>query len=257
MAEFSGWRNFWWLNVGLIGATFILCLFGFPETKYHRMHPDEIQNMGSESAADVQEKETETTTMEGSHFEKEKSPQLDGISHVATAQQDPWLRKGRPSRRQFMLFQPNAHPFRSILLDLWIPWKLFAFPIVEFASFVVSWSASSFLTLNLTQSQAFAAPPYNYKPLTIGFFNFAILVGGILGLVTAGPMSDWISMKLTKRNNGIREPEMRLPTMIPYIAIMIIGNFVVAFGWQQKWDWKVSILIISSFQEKQNNAPMS
>ena len=28
--------------------------------------------------------------------------------------------------------------------------------------------------------------------------------------------------------------------MIPYVAIMIIGNFVVAFGWQQGWDWKVS-----------------
>ena len=178
--------------------------------------------------------------MEGSDIEKVNSPELTDLSHAATAQRDPWLRKGRPSKQQFKLFQLNAHPFKSILLDIWIPWKLFAFPIVEFASFVVSWSASSVLTLNLTQSQAFAAPPYNFKPLTIGFFNFAILVGCIIGLVTAGPLSDWISMKLTKRNNGIREPEMRLLTMIPYVAIMLIGNFVVAFGWQQGWDWKVS-----------------
>ena len=53
-------------------------------------------------------------------------------------------------------------------------------------------------------------------------------------------------MKLTKRNNGIREPEMRLPTMIPYVAIMIIGNFIVAFGWQQAWDWKVSSQCLTS-----------
>ena len=241
MAEYSGWRNFWWLNVGLIAATFLLCLFGFPETKYHRMHPDEIQNMASEKTIGSPGEKTTTRMMEGSDIEKVTSPELTDLSHAATAQRDPWLGKGRPSKQQFKLFQPNAHPLKSILLDLWIPWKLFAFPIVEFASFVVSWSASSFLTLNLTQSQAFAAPPYNFKPLSIGFFNFAILVGAILGLVTAGPLSDWISMKLTKRNNGIREPEMRLPTMIPYVAIMIIGNFVVAFGWQQGWDWKVSI----------------
>lgn len=241
MAEYSGWRNFWWLNVGLIGATSIMCLFGFPETKYHRTHPEEIRNVASERTTGVPGEKTTIATTEGSDVEKVVSPELADLSHAATAQRDPWLRKGRPSKQQFRLFQPNAHPFKSILLDLWIPWKLFAFPIVEFASFVVSWSASSFLTLNLTQSQAFAAPPYNFKPLTIGFFNFAILVGGILGLVTAGPLSDWISMKLTKRNNGIREPEMRLPTMIPYVAIMIIGNFVVAFGWQQGWDWKVSI----------------
>ena len=240
MAEYSGWRNFWWLNVGLIGATFILCLFGFPETKYHRLHPDEIHNMASEKTTESPGDKTKTTMIEGD-TENVTSPELTHLSHAATAQRDPWLGKGRPSKQQFKLFQPNAHPFKSILLDLWIPWKLFAFPIVEFASFVVSWSASSFLTLNLAQSQAFAAPPYNFTPLTIGFFNFAILVGVILGLVTAGPLSDWISMKSTKINNGIREPEMRLPTMIPYVAIMMIGNFVVAFGWQQGWDWKVGL----------------
>lgn len=33
------------LNVGLIGTTFLMCLFGFPETKWHRMHPDEIPSI--------------------------------------------------------------------------------------------------------------------------------------------------------------------------------------------------------------------
>lgn len=240
MAEYSGWRNFWWLNVGLIGATFVLCLVGLPETKYHRMHPNEFRNMASETKIASPGEKTTATTMEGSDIEKATSLRLADLSHEATGQRDPWLRKGRPSKQQFRLFQPNPHPLQSILLDLWIPWKLFAFPIVEFASFVVSWSASSFLTVNLAQSQAFAAPPYSFRPLIIGLLNFAVLIGGILGLVTAGPLSDWISMKLTKRNNGIREPEMRLLTMIPYVAIMIIGNFVVAFGWQQGWDWKVS-----------------
>ena len=102
------------------------------------------------------------------------------------------------------------------------------------------------LTLNLTQSQNFAAPPYEFSPTTIGFFNFAILVGGLIGLVTAGPLSDWISMKLTKKNRGIREPEMRLLTMIPYVIIMIIGNFVVAYGYEKKFDWKVIITLFEA-----------
>lgn len=95
------------------------------------------------------------------------------------------------------------------------------------------------VTRDLTQTQAFAALPYNFTPLTIGFFNFAILVGAIIGLVTAGPLSDWISMKLTRRNNGIREPEMRLPAMIPYFIFMLIGSFVTAFGWRDGLSWKV------------------
>jgi hypothetical protein len=161
------------------------------------------------------------------------------MSHATTAQRDSYLGKGRPSKQQFKLFQSNPHPFKSIALDLWIPWKLFAFPIVEFASFIVSWSASCLLAINLTQTQAFAAPPYSFTPLTIGFFNFALLIGAIIGLVTAGPLSDWISMKLTTRNHGIREPEMRLPTMIPYFVLMLIGNFVTAFGWRDGISWKV------------------
>ena len=107
-------------------------------------------------------------------------------------------------------------------------------------------SKDSVLTLNLTQSQNFAAPPYEFSPTIIGFFNFAILVGGLIGLVTAGPLSDWISMKLTKKNRGIREPEMRLLTMIPYVIIMIIGNFVVAYGYEKKYDWKVRIRLLET-----------
>ena len=75
--------------------------------------------------------------------------------------------------------------------------------------------------------------------MAIGFFNFAVLAGALIGLLTNGPLSDWISMKLTRKNKGIREPEMRLPTMIPYVLIMMLGNFIVAFGWKNGWSWKV------------------
>jgi hypothetical protein len=94
---------------------------------------------------------------------------MPDLTQQATAERDPFLGKGSPSKQQWKLFQPNPHPFRAIFLDLWIPWKLFAFPIVELAAFIVSWSCSSFLTINLTQSQNFAAPPYNFNSQSIGF----------------------------------------------------------------------------------------
>lgn len=151
--------------------------------------------------------------------------------------QNPWLGRGRPSKAQWKLAQPYEG---NIFLEFILPWKLCLFPIVEFSAFVVSWSASSFLTINLTQSQAFAGPPYNFSSTKIGFFNFAMLVGGLIGLLTAGPLSDMVAARLTKRNQGIREPEMRLLTMIPFVIIMIIGNVVVAIGYERTWDWKVS-----------------
>lgn len=159
------------------------------------------------------------------------------LTHVHT-HEDPFLGRGKPSKAQWRLAQPYEGNF---LMELWLPWKLFLFPIVEFSSFVVSWTASSFLTLNLTQSQAFAAPPYNFTSTKIGFFNFAILIGALIGLFTAGPLSDAIAARLTKRNRGIREPEMRLVAMIPYVILMVIGNVVVAVGYQKTWDWKVCL----------------
>lgn len=148
-------------------------VFLFPETKWHRLHPDELAKQHFEGA-----KTSQASSEKADITQTEKVNRADAaIAHVQTdeevrngspnpltasetAQRDPYLGKGRPAKWQFKLYQPNAHPFKSILLDLWVPWKLFAFPIVEFASFVTSWSCSSFLTLNLTQSQVFAGKFY-------------------------------------------------------------------------------------------------
>lgn len=167
----------------------------------------------------------------------------DKLATVETAEKDPWLGRGYPGKAQWGLYTPNPTPFKSVLLDFWIPWKLHAFPIVEFAAFVVSWSCSCFLTLNLTQTQNFAAPPYNWSSQSIGFTNFAVLVGAMIGLATAGPLSDWVSAYATKRNRGIREPEMRLIAMIPYVIIMYFGNIIVSVGYERQWPWQAIVII--------------
>ncbi|KAF9741348.1 hypothetical protein PMIN02_004374 [Paraphaeosphaeria minitans] len=253
MVETVGWRSFWWFNTGLLGLSILMVIFMFPETRYPREYvpaaapaPSGPEALSAEKNHTTHNDELDVEQEKIQHVPKANSvlPSTEeGLSREETAMRDPYLGKGKPSKGQWGLFQKNAHPLKSILLDLWIPWKLFGFPIVEFASFVVSWSCSSFLTLNLTQSQVFAAPPYNFKPLSIGFMNFAVLVGAFIGLFTAGPLSDWVSARSTKRNNGIREPEMRLPAMIPYIIIMYIGNIIVSVGYDNHWPWEVIVII--------------
>ncbi|KAF1831749.1 MFS transporter-like protein [Decorospora gaudefroyi] len=257
MTESVGWRSFWWLNTALIGLSFLMVAFMFPETRFKRSLPESAL-VGKEKAASMEEKPGAATREDinsSSDAEKDANkiqqvntatsnpPNTADLDLTDTAARDPYLGRGKPGKWQWALFQPNAHPFGTIILSLWIPWKLFAFPIVEFAAFVVSWSCSSFLTLNLTQSQVLAAPPYNMAPMTVGFTNFAVMVGAFIGLFTAGPLSDWISARSTKRNGGIREPEMRLPAMIPYVIIMFVGNIVVSVGYEKKWAWEVIVII--------------
>ncbi|QSS48666.1 hypothetical protein I7I53_08729 [Histoplasma capsulatum var. duboisii H88] len=232
MAYNLHWRDFWWLNVGLLGFVLVLLIFFFPETRWPRTHPRDLaagNGVTDKDAANVEAGSAEPSTESEIESEHKNS--------------DPYLSKGKPSLRQFRPFLMVEHPAKSLLLDFWIPWKLHLFPIVHLAAFIVSWSASVFLVVNVTQSQLFAAPPYNFNSQTVGFFNFAVIVGIGIGLATNGYLSDWISMRATKKNRGIREPEMRLPAMIPYVIIMIIGNFVVAFGYEHKWDWKIIVII--------------
>ncbi|KAJ5884696.1 Major facilitator superfamily domain general substrate transporter [Penicillium taxi] len=240
MAEHTGWRSFFWLNVGILGVTLLLQIFFFPETKWHRAHPDEIDAQ----EIDVQEYQNSMANP----LEKEKAGKISQDESVVKSVVDEELVQsitghGTPSKQQFKLWQQSDNNLKTIAIAFITPWKLLTFPIVEFSAFVVSWSASCFLTLNLTQSQAFTAPPYNFDSQTIGFFNFAIFIGSLIGLATNGPLSDWISMRATRRNGGVREPEMRLSAMAIYVVIMIIGNMVVAFGYKYKWDWKIIVII--------------
>jgi hypothetical protein len=174
MAEKVGWRSFWWLNVGLFSLTLLTTVFLFPETKWHRIHPDEVsQTSGSQSAFETatqsatSKSEEVTTEFKISEADNTSQNRFPDLAASETAQKDPFLGRGSPSKKDFNLFQA-ADPHSNLWDELFTPWRLLALPIVEFASFVVSWSASCFLTINLTQSQNFGAPPYNYSSLTIG-----------------------------------------------------------------------------------------
>jgi hypothetical protein len=137
----------------------------FPETKWHRLHPSEVAETKSRqlSVATVPEDK-------GENNEKFAAPNGDGmndLAHIETEALDPSLGTGKPSKKQFLLILPMDH-HTSIFNEILTPWKLLTYPIVELASFIVSWSASCLLTVNLTQSQNFAAPPYLFSSQTIG-----------------------------------------------------------------------------------------
>ena len=231
MSQYAGWRNYWWLNVAMHAATILACLVLFPETKWEgraRGRESTVKDAQSleaqfEQKAVLSNEEKPSTKEAGTTSEQSPVSSTNDVD-------DPYLRKGKPSKASFGFYQLSENPWMSILLDLWVPWKLFAFPIVQFASFVVSWSLSNFLIVNLTQSQFLEPPPYNFSPLAVGLSNFALLVGAVIGLLTAGPLSDWLSMALTKRNQGIREPEMRLPTNKTYLLKMILIYLKQTFG---------------------------
>ena len=235
MSDHLNWQSFWWLSTAFLGVVLLVILVGFPETKFVDRHK---YNVGLEVA-----------TISEQHQAKDGS-QIEGLS-TAVAISDQWLYRGYPGKRQYPTFWypwlTKGHRVASLVRDFWIPLKLVSFPIVLFASLSMAWTGSNFLVLNITQLQVFTAPPYNFSTQSASFTNFAIYVGAVIGLLTAGPFSDWISMRLTIRNNGIREPEMRLIALIPYTILLFVGALIVAIGYQHQWPWEVIVILGYSF----------
>lgn len=104
----------------MIGATFLAVAFGFPETKWHRTHPDDLptitttlvpssDDMKSEKKIELSELD-EVKTLEGG---------LEALTQAQTAERDPWLHKGTPSKQQFKLFQTNKR--KQTFTARWCP----------------------------------------------------------------------------------------------------------------------------------------
>lgn len=270
MAEHTGWRSFWWFNTALLIFTLLLNIFLFPETRYRRAWevPGSTNTAPDFSASSKEKAGVENNQNSDNHTERNDhagNREHNAAHHFVTGEaepgegnntaaplsqqlthQDPYLGRGTPSKAQFLPWQAperGSNLLRDLFRELWLPIYLHVFPIAEFAAFVVSWSASAFLVVNLSQTQVFAAPPYNYSSQTIGLFNLAILIGAVIGLFTSGPLSDWVASRLTAKNGGVREPEMRLVTMVPYVLIMIIGSVVTAVGYDNHWPWQAIVVV--------------
>ena len=231
MTTHINWQSFYWFLFAINALATILLVVAFPETRWNRTEPREIRNLearnGGSSRVRVSEAGEVSTVIE---------PELT----IDESGLDPALGKGSPSKSQFKLSSPNILTLRGLVDELMMSFQLFIYPIVDFAAFNVGMASGLTVVISITQSQIFAAPPYNYTSEKIGLFNLALLVGMAIGLITNGAFSDWVAMKATIKNRGIREPEMRLPALIPYILVGVASNFVMAYGYQNHWDWKVS-----------------
>jgi Major Facilitator Superfamily len=234
VAAHVSWRWFFWACMISQVLNFFSLLFFFPETLWNRS--TQSPKVQSGTTTPLQDGKPQLTTHSDSSSAEEAIADESIVDHQ--------LGRGRPSRSQFNLTQGiNRKALSTIWHHIVTPIELFSFPIVFWVCMAMGAAANALLCVNITQSQALAAPPYNFGPQNVGFANFALAAGAVIGLLTAGPMSDWIAMRATRRNGGIREPEMRLPALIPFILIAALGMTVVGVGYQNHWPWEAVIIL--------------
>lgn len=220
-----GWRSFFWLSTALACFSTIVLIFTFPETKYHRntIHPG-VDDASRLKTSNVQEKA----------FGSETASEV--------AHHDTQVGRGRPSKGQFGVAKPDSRWKTFILRDTITPVLAFFNPIVFWAGLMLAGPADLLLLFNLTESAFLGSPAYGWNPSQVGYSNFSFWVGGLVGVVTAGPFSDWLARRSTMKNNGVREAEMRLPALIPYVFFFFISHAVGAAGYTLLWPWQVILV---------------
>jgi hypothetical protein len=237
MAQDYGWQSYWWLATAISAFTNVWILFFQPETKWDRraagvLPVDELR--GGMEGLSPKKKDLAAST-------------IDKRSDTGTAASDEDDRRGTrlagtPSKTQLLPLR-HWNPHESVLAAIWLPIKLLKLPIAIWGALQFNFSANIYLMINITQSQALGSPPFNFTPAAVGYTNLALFVGVSFSLLTAGPLSDAISTRATLRNHGIREPEMRLPALLPFALCGLVGCVVTALGFQHGWPWECVVVV--------------
>ncbi|KAL3449909.1 major facilitator superfamily domain-containing protein [Aspergillus insuetus] len=224
IAAAHGWRSFFWLSTGLSAFVLVILIFFFPETKWHTVYEcTDSQNASNEG----------------------RKPSIIHNEHSQLEVEIPKQNtRGRPAKKAFRLLTTPDPRWRSFILkDIISCAQIMFFPIVFWAGLCLAGCANLLLLWNLTQSSVLSAPPFNFSVSNVGYSNFSFLVGSLFGLATAGPLSDWYAQRATRRNNGIREAEFRLPILLPYFVLTVIGIAIGGCAVKFLWPWPVLVIM--------------
>lgn len=199
--DILGYRWVFYFQAIFCGAAFVFLFFFMEETNYDRntvgivdtssRSPSFIDSPSSATAADEKDPTTEAASPQSTSLE----------SATVSYKRKTYLQKlslKDKSRTQRM-------PYR-LLLQL----RLVSWPVVFYAGFSYGCYLVFFNILNATASVILGAPPYGFSPALVGVSYISCVIGVVAGAVFTGVYSDWVTLKLVRRNRGVLEPEMRL-----------------------------------------------
>ncbi|GFF40208.1 uncharacterized transporter C1529.01 [Aspergillus udagawae] len=118
---------------------------------------------------------------------------------------------------------------------------LFLSPIVAIFSVYLG-IIYGYLYLLFTTITSVYQTTYDFSQGAAGLTYLGIGVGSLIGLFIFGTISDKILIYLTKRNNGVREPEFRMPPLIPGSLFIPIGLFWYGWSAEKHLHWIMPIV---------------
>jgi hypothetical protein len=121
-------------------------------------------------------------------------------------------------------------PLRSLILIL--------LPSVLWASLVMSVLIGFLVAISTNLSVAFAEA-YQFSLWQTGLCNVANIIGAAIAVFFGGKLSDMVVDFLASKNNGIKNPQMRLPPMLISVITGPLSLVLYGLGIERGWHWIV------------------
>ncbi|KAJ5783018.1 MFS general substrate transporter [Penicillium paradoxum] len=186
-----------WILAMCLGANMLTLIFAMPETMYYgdraAIVPAEAKS-GSEHVEDV-----------GAVHTVEKRSYMSELS-----------------------LWPGGNPDVDLRAIFFRPFLYCLNPIVIWASLVYGMSFISLTTLAATAAQIFGLEPYNFDSIDQGLVFLSPFVGSLTATFFCSYVVDKIVNYSAQRNGGVREPEMRLFSLLVAAGITAVGSVIVA-----------------------------
>lgn len=197
----------------MIGGLLLVVFFTFPETSYNR----DITEAAYASEAALAHEKT------GSSVEYAENGSTAGIPKRKTYLQELKIFSGTYTSEK--------------LSNLFIrPLALIILPPVLWGSLVMSVTIGFLVAVTSNVAPAFGAA-YGFAAWQTGLCFFSAIIGSLIGIFVGGHMSDMVADYFTKRNGGIREPEMRLPAIAVSLITTPLALLLFGVGVQNQLHW--------------------
>lgn len=229
---------------GAFTLMLLLVFFFMPETAFHRsgvLDIDRGQTSGISSTTEEHEIELKVTRDPITLVSKSSSV----LSLRPATPQDPNRVIGEQRQSYWKELMPysgywDKSPFLRTLVR---PFFMWGSPIVIWASFLFTAVISWLVLISFVLSQIFSAPPYSFTVAEVGASNLSSFVATIIGTLLAGPIVDGLVKYMSKKNQGIYEPEFRLPIMITFLVFTGVGFFAWGQSLANKDPWPIPIVV--------------
>lgn len=106
------------------------------------------------------------------------------------------------------------------------PFPLFAHPAILWACLIQGTMIGWTVFIGIILAAIFLGPPLFWDEVNTGYAYTGAFIGAIIGFLIAGILADWSARYMTRKNNGIYEPEFRIVLVIPQLIFGCAGLYL-------------------------------